>query len=260
MRSLVLVLRRTTFACQVQLDEYETIKLVNYIRKEVREGRDPRPALGAFSGAVSGAPWAAEEFLIPVLIGDPLMFFEFEDDAPVSAPPVAVLGGTSTAPTDVVRGRGLPRLALLQRAAWPTAHDEVFLWQNAELERLRFENDSLRAVLADLSSAALPTELLEEMTSLHVSAEAAPASAQPKMDEAGSSGANKDRKEVDAAYFDSYRCVLSLRSMCLFASSTRAVSLSAVIWGSTGRCSGMSRGPNPTARHSRTTHRCSMTA
>jgi hypothetical protein len=66
----------------VALQDYDTIRCVNYIRSEVAARRDPRPALSeAVSGGSACRPWADDRYLCPVLEDDALLFFDYDDDA-----------------------------------------------------------------------------------------------------------------------------------------------------------------------------------
>lgn len=74
---------------QVGLDDYSTIRCVNYIRSEVSAKRDPRPALAAAAqgGAAGGPkPWDGDQYMKPVLDDDPLLFYEYDDVQATCAP------------------------------------------------------------------------------------------------------------------------------------------------------------------------------
>lgn len=62
------------------MDEYEVIKCINYIRASVKAGRDPRSEL---AGAVNTPikPWQDDNYLIPVLPDDAMLFHELSSDA-----------------------------------------------------------------------------------------------------------------------------------------------------------------------------------
>ena len=67
---------------QAGLDDYSTIRCVNYIRSEVLAQRDPRLALAASvasGGAASPKPWDGDQYMKPVLPDDPLLFHEYDD-------------------------------------------------------------------------------------------------------------------------------------------------------------------------------------
>lgn len=68
---------------QAHLDDYNTIRCINYIRSEVAAARDPRPHLAAAVGADPGAsgnpPWDADTYMRPVLPEDPLLFHEYDE-------------------------------------------------------------------------------------------------------------------------------------------------------------------------------------
>jgi len=59
---------------QHSLTEYDIIKVVNYVRSSVRSGQDPRPTLAAVRSGSTAQPWDKDEYLIPVLPEDPLLF------------------------------------------------------------------------------------------------------------------------------------------------------------------------------------------
>lgn len=74
---------------QLGLDDYGTIRVINFIRAEVAAGRDPRPALSAAAAAGSSsagteaaaaAPWSGDTYLQPVLADDPLLTYDFDDE------------------------------------------------------------------------------------------------------------------------------------------------------------------------------------
>lgn len=75
------------------LDQYGVIRAVNWARRCVARGEDPRPALRAYEEAAvlaaasgGGAPppappaWAGDEFLVPALPGDPLVTYDYEEE------------------------------------------------------------------------------------------------------------------------------------------------------------------------------------
>jgi hypothetical protein len=64
---------------QAALDDYGTIKCINFIRIEVRDGRDPLPALTAAVGQTD-KPWDDDKYLQPVLEDDGLLFHDFDDE------------------------------------------------------------------------------------------------------------------------------------------------------------------------------------
>ncbi|KAF6259626.1 S-adenosyl-L-methionine-dependent methyltransferase [Scenedesmus sp. NREL 46B-D3] len=69
------------FRIERRLDDYDTIRVINFIRREVAAGRDPLPALVA-SGQQqeeSGKPWAGDEYLNPTLPDDPLITYDYEE-------------------------------------------------------------------------------------------------------------------------------------------------------------------------------------
>jgi hypothetical protein len=71
----------------LSLDDYGTIRVINFIRREVAAGSDPLPALrAAAAAAVAGSrgapwPWTSDEYLPPVIGDDPLLGYDYDDDA-----------------------------------------------------------------------------------------------------------------------------------------------------------------------------------
>lgn len=74
-------------ASQVACDEYDTIRLVNFIRSTIAAGSDPRPQLSTYAHAVQHGnsaqpPWADDMYLKPVLDNDTLLFYDYSTAAP----------------------------------------------------------------------------------------------------------------------------------------------------------------------------------
>lgn len=161
------------------MTDYDVIKLVNFVRSEVKSGKDPKLALAP---TATERPWDDDQYLMPVFMDDPLMFFEFEDEDestanPFSAAPVA-------APTDLA----------------------------SEVLRLRAENEALRIALEELSAATLPAELLEELAGGGAATDRAPG--EPSSSGSGpQASAPPEAQRVDDAYFDSYSHLGIHRSM-----------------------------------------------
>ena len=66
------------FAIKHRLDEYDIFRCINWIRSEVKAGRIPSPA--ALEGGVSEAAWRGkDDFLVPVMDEDALLFYDYED-------------------------------------------------------------------------------------------------------------------------------------------------------------------------------------
>lgn len=63
---------------QFDLSFYDTICLVNYIRSERLNGRDPRPLLGS-STLPEPRPWKDESYLVPVLQNDAMILYDWEE-------------------------------------------------------------------------------------------------------------------------------------------------------------------------------------
>ncbi|GBF96074.1 arginine N-methyltransferase-like [Raphidocelis subcapitata] len=128
------------FRAKLSLDDHGTIRLINFIRSRVAAGADPLPALtaAAAAAAANGAagaaqPWASDDYLTPVLPDDPLLGYDFDEEAGDEGWAGGAGAGTS-AGTDA-----------------PGA-----------VAALAAENAALRARLAALAEAALPPELLED--------------------------------------------------------------------------------------------------
>ena len=83
----------TCLAGQLGLDDYGTIRVINFIRSEVAAGRDPRPLLHAetASSGDSGCgdasakdrvrPWSPDTYLTPVVQDDPLLGYDYDETA-----------------------------------------------------------------------------------------------------------------------------------------------------------------------------------
>lgn len=91
----------TPLTQQLGLDDYGTIRVINFIRAEVAAGRDPRPALStaaagsssAGTEAGAAAPWSSDTFLQPVLADDPLLTYDFDDEQQQQDRLAAAMGG-----------------------------------------------------------------------------------------------------------------------------------------------------------------------
>jgi hypothetical protein len=123
---------------QKRLDEYDTLRCINYIRTEVAAGRDPRPALAAVApGGAAAAPWAPtpagdEPYLRPALEDDGLLFYDFDEEA-------------------------------AEEGAGQGAGGEGGSVGGDTLRRLVDENAALREALASLALASMPEELRAEL-------------------------------------------------------------------------------------------------
>ncbi|KAK9823570.1 hypothetical protein WJX72_003898 [[Myrmecia] bisecta] len=102
------------YRIQAHLDDYSTIRCINFIRSEVAAGRDPLPALAEAAGAPGqGArPWDDDKYLQPVLAEDALLFHDFgdEDTAPGGPgdPEVAHMFREEAADAGPSRGESTP--------------------------------------------------------------------------------------------------------------------------------------------------------
>ncbi|KAF5835998.1 S-adenosyl-L-methionine-dependent methyltransferase [Dunaliella salina] len=71
-----------TFILQAHLDEYDIIRVINYVRHEVKQGRNPLPLPPhpkTSDSSLGRAPWQDDKYLIPVLPEDPLLCFDFQE-------------------------------------------------------------------------------------------------------------------------------------------------------------------------------------
>ena len=66
---------------QNKLSDYDTIRCINYIRTEVAAGRLSLEALNDQTS--SERPWQKDEYMHPVLPDDPLLFYDFDDEADI---------------------------------------------------------------------------------------------------------------------------------------------------------------------------------
>lgn len=203
------------------LDDYEIIKIVNYIRSETAAGRDPRPVLdSAPEGGLDHAPWAGEQYLQPVLQDDPLLTFEFGDEDEALHSHLEQSGRIGERQLDAA-GCSQPQQTL-------AAGD------NVALLALAAENRELKLRVAALMDAALPPSVRDELraaaaadSGIMVAAgcsgaapapAACPAAAAAPAEEALrehraarattagviNNGASAAAASVDATYFDSY--------------------------------------------------------
>ncbi len=69
---------------RMQLGDHDAIKLINYIRRQVADGSNPREDLQMFSGGAK--PWQDDKYLQTVLEDDVLLMYDFQQDALHSAP------------------------------------------------------------------------------------------------------------------------------------------------------------------------------
>jgi hypothetical protein len=63
---------------QLRLDDFGTIKCINFIRSEVQHGRSPLAQLKQLT-AGQPLPFSSDKYMLPVLADDPLVMYEFED-------------------------------------------------------------------------------------------------------------------------------------------------------------------------------------
>lgn len=179
---------------QAGLDDYSTIRCVNYIRSEVSAQRDPRPSLAAAAqsaAAGSPQPWDGDQYMKPVLADDPLLFYEYDDVQPTCEPCTQLsTPRPPRAPPGSKAPSGLQRkLCRLRGGAQARGHSAACACDPAdrrtlagwfrraaegggaalapatllqdELSRLRAENDGLREVMQRLVAAHAEPDLLE---------------------------------------------------------------------------------------------------
>ena len=156
---------------QAALQEYDTIRCVNYIRKEVAAGRDPRSALTAAAAASSELrPWADDRYLQPVLEDDALLFFDYEDNAeamcaPDRRPPAVTFSHVCIAPrlqSKLMDAVNFPdRDTASGAAAGPSsAGVPGSAGQTDVVDGLRAENARLRDMIQRLAAADVSPELV----------------------------------------------------------------------------------------------------
>eukprot|EP00877_Chromochloris_zofingiensis_P002928 jgi/Chrzof1/12636/Cz07g01290.t1 len=119
------------------LTDHDIIRCINYIRAEVAAGRDPLPALA--SATADSYPWVDDEYLIPVIPDDPLVTYDYDEDAEGSLPAEA-------GPSQIPNGGA--------SCSSNTHQSDVAL--------LAAENEALRARLAALMAATFADDSLED--------------------------------------------------------------------------------------------------
>lgn len=66
---------------QIGADEYEILKLINFIRNQIIEGLDPRKELREYAlsvdKAITKCPWSDDRYLNPVLEDDEMLFYDW---------------------------------------------------------------------------------------------------------------------------------------------------------------------------------------
>ncbi|KAL3139655.1 hypothetical protein ABBQ38_003972 [Trebouxia sp. C0009 RCD-2024] len=117
------------FRSQNKLSDYDTVRCINYIRTEVAAGRLSAAALN--EEKASERPWQSDQYMHPVLPDDPLLFYDFDDEAGTE---LDVAGPSS-----------------------PAA-------DHATIQNLRDENQALRNTLQQMSLLALPSELTSDQS------------------------------------------------------------------------------------------------
>lgn len=162
-----------THTMQAQLDDYDVLRVINFIRAQVKAGQDPMPALRAHAATPAAsrplAPWADDSFLVPVLEMDALLCYDYEDY--MSGAGAGVAGGAEAGPS----GTG------------STAHHAPMSRQAADdLRALKEENAALREMLRGMQIALMPDELRSDLS---VDGAAGPSSSQDPATQAGTSAA-----------------------------------------------------------------------
>jgi hypothetical protein len=65
------------FAVREHLEEYDIFRCINWIRKEVKNGINPLPALAQPSNT---SPWLGnDEYLTPLIAEDPMLLYDYEE-------------------------------------------------------------------------------------------------------------------------------------------------------------------------------------
>lgn len=62
---------------QERLDEYDIFRCINFVRSRVAAGEDPIP--GLMAGETTAVWRGVDSFLTPVMQGDALLFYDYED-------------------------------------------------------------------------------------------------------------------------------------------------------------------------------------
>lgn len=166
--------------------------MINYIRGEVKAGRDPRPALKAAAAAPDAPrPWASDAFLAPVLPDDTVLFYDFDDDQE---------GGGEAAAAATAASAATDSLAL------------------------RAENEALRSALTSLAAATLDPDATSMLPAGVAAAVAGfgGGAGDADAERGGSSDPDSPTARADAAYFDSYSSMGIHREMLADAPRTVA--------------------------------------
>lgn len=146
------------FRDHLKMDDYDTIRLINFIRRKVASGADPLPVLkDAVSGenSASSWPWSSDEYLAPYLEDDPLLGYDYDEDA-------AEKGWAAAAAAGVGAGADGSGMAGDSGAGPSTSSVGAGTVGYDPLAALQAENAALRSRVAALMEAAIPKELLEQ--------------------------------------------------------------------------------------------------
>lgn len=197
------------------LDQYGVIRAVNWARRCVAEGQDPRPALRAYEEAVvasaasgkgaGAAPappppaWAGDEFLVPALPDDPLVTYDYEEEEE---------GEEDGGGEQEVGGEEGEAAGAAPAASAAAAGDQ----QQLLIQRLAAENAALRTRLQALVEATLPEELRDECALVGGSGGSGSGGAAGPSSSTAATTTNPSTNPqttstaalIDAAYFDSY--------------------------------------------------------
>ncbi|WIA42932.1 hypothetical protein OEZ86_008845 [Tetradesmus obliquus] len=177
------------FKIERRLDDYDTIRVINFIRREVAGGRDPLPALVASGQQQQGgaaAPWAGDEFLNPTLQDDPLITYDYDEQQQLGQE-LEQLGITS-------QGASSSAAAAAAGSSDAAGSSQQL---GRQLAALSAENHELKLRLAALMDAALPAEVREEVRQAAAADTAAGAGSAAAA--AGSAGAGPSVRAVEAA-------------------------------------------------------------
>lgn len=188
---------------QAGLDEYDVLRVINYIRSRVKSGQDPKPDLEAQlqASASSPAPWTGDHFLVPVLEEDGLLCYDYDEY-------LAEAAANGRTGSNAAAGTSQPEAG--------TANRQLV----EEARALREENEALREMLQGLQLALMPEELRSEsMAGAALAAESGSNQAGPSTEPSSQpptqpaqqpqepspvSSKEAAKKEIDDSYFDSY--------------------------------------------------------
>ncbi|GAX80073.1 hypothetical protein CEUSTIGMA_g7511.t1 [Chlamydomonas eustigma] len=129
------------FAVKEHLEEYDIFRCINWIRSEVSKGVDPFQTLAKPS--TSSAWLGNDEYLTPQVPEDPMLFYDYEE----------VIETWRSSSSTVA-------LKAIHDTSEARSGDTVQLLK--EIQRLKDENEGLKAALRDLAVSSMPEELLKD--------------------------------------------------------------------------------------------------